>query len=93
MSESHPSGSESPLQFPCVFPIKAVGKAGEGFVEIVVEIVARHAPGFDSAAVTLRESSGGQWLSVTVAIEANSRDQLDAIYRDLTAHERVVWAI
>jgi putative lipoic acid-binding regulatory protein len=84
---------ETPFEFPCRFPIKAMGKAGEDFDALVVEIVRRHAPDLNEAAVTLRESSGGKWLSVTVVIEATGKDQLDAIYRELSAHERVVWAI
>lgn len=84
---------ETLLAFPCRFPIKAMGKAGEGFDTLVVQMVRRHAPDLNEAAVTLRESSGGKWVSVTVVIEATSKRQLDAIYRDLSAHEKVVWAL
>lgn len=84
---------EGPLQFPCRFPIKAMGRADGDIEAVVVEIVARHAPGFDAAAVRLRTSSGGKWLAVTITIEAESRAQLDAIYQDLTAHESVIWAL
>lgn len=84
---------EGLLQFPCRFPIKAMGRADADMEAIVVEIVGRHAPGFDAAAVRVRASSGGKWLAVTVTIEAESRAQLDAIYQDLTAHESVVWAL
>jgi len=86
-------GHESPLRFPCTFPIKAMGKADDGFEALVVDIVRRHAPDLDVAGIALRESSGGKWLSVTVTIEATGRDQLDAIYRELSAHQRVVWAM
>jgi uncharacterized protein len=85
--------SDDPFEFPCRFPIKAVGRAQDGFEAVVVDIVRRHAPTLDVAEVTLRESSGGKWLAVTVVIEAESRSQLDAIYRDLTDHDLVVWAI
>lgn len=86
-------GDESPLRFPCRFPIKAVGHHRDDFETLVVEVVRRHAPGLDETLVSVRESRGGKWLSVTVTIEAESREQLDDIYRDLTAHERVVWAL
>ena len=81
------------LVFPCAFPIKAVGAADGDFEALVVEIVARHAPGLDRSAVSVRGSSGGKWVSVTLTIEATSRAQLDAIYRDLTAQAEVVWAL
>lgn len=84
---------ETLLEFPCAFPIKAIGKAGESFDTLVVQMVRRHAPDLNEAAVTLRESSGGKWVSVTVVIQATTKDQIDAIYRDLSADARVVWAL
>jgi uncharacterized protein len=84
---------EDLFQFPCRFPIKAMGRADAELEAIVLEIVARHAPGFDAAAVRVRPSRGGKWMAVTVTIEAQSRAQLDAIYRDLTDHAAVVWAL
>jgi putative lipoic acid-binding regulatory protein len=41
----------------------------------------------------VRDSRGGNYLSVTVTIRAESRAQLDAIYRDLTGDERVLMAL
>jgi uncharacterized protein len=84
---------ETLLEFPCRFPIKAMGKTGEDFDSLVVQLVRRHAPDLNEAAVTLRESSGGKWVSVTIVIEATSKGQLDAIYRELSANEKVVWAL
>ena len=84
---------ETLLEFPCRFPIKAMGRAAEGFEALVIEMVRRHAPDLDEAMVSVRESRGGSWVSVTVVIEARSKAQLDAIYRDLSAHEQVVMAL
>lgn len=81
------------LQFPCSFPIKAVGLAEEDFDAVVVGIVRRHAPDITEGAVTTRPSGGGRYLAVTVTVEAESRAQLDAIYRALTACERVLVAL
>lgn len=84
---------ETLLEFPCRFPIKAAGKAGNDFDALVVEIVRRHASDVSEGSVVTRESRGGKWVAVTVVIEATSKAQLDAIYRELSAHEKVVWAI
>jgi putative lipoic acid-binding regulatory protein len=43
--------------------------------------------------VRVRPSSGGKYLSVTVTFEATSKDQLDAIYQDLTDHERILMSL
>jgi len=88
-----PEPRESLLRFPCRFPIKAMGRTGEDFDLLVARIVRRHAPDFNEAAIRLRESSGGKWVAVTVVIQARSQDQLDAIYRDLSTHKEVVWAV
>ncbi|GAB0147881.1 MULTISPECIES: YbeD family protein [Marichromatium] len=84
---------ETLLEFPCRFPIKAMGRASDDFQTLVVDIVERHAPGVEATAISARPSNGGKWLAVTVTIEAHSKAQLDAIYAELTAHERVVWAL
>ena len=42
---------ESLLSFPCRFPVKAMGKAGEGFDLLVMEIVRRHAEDLDETLV------------------------------------------
>jgi putative lipoic acid-binding regulatory protein len=85
--------ADSPFAFPCDFAVKAMGKAGEGFDRLVVEIARRHAPDLDEGQVRTRESRGGKWVSVTVTLRATSKEQLDALYRELSAEERVVWAL
>lgn len=84
---------ESLLEFPCDFPIKVMGRAEPGFDALVVELVRRHAPNLGEGAVTSRPSKGGKWVSVTVTLRAESKSQLDAIYLDLTAHEKIVMAL
>lgn len=84
---------ETLFKFPCAFPIKAMGRADSALESVVVQIVNRHAPGLREGAVRTRASSGGKWLSVTVEVQATSKAQLDAIYRELTAHELVVYAL
>jgi hypothetical protein len=90
MPETSADGEQELLRFPCDFPIKVMGRAEPGFEGLVVAIVRRHAPGLGEGAVSVRESSGGRYLAVTLTIRAESRAQLDAIYDDLTAHDKVL---
>ncbi|RDH91870.1 MAG: DUF493 domain-containing protein [endosymbiont of Seepiophila jonesi] len=85
--------TETLLEFPCEFSIKAVGRAEPGFDLLVVEMIRNHVPNLHEGAVKSRSSKGGKWISVTVTIQASSKDQLDAIYLDFTAHEKVVMAL
>ena len=81
------------FDFPCAFPIKAMGRDEADFEAAVVEIVRRHVPDLGEGSVSTRPSRGGRFLSVTVTINATSRDQLDAIYSELTADARVLMAL
>jgi len=81
------------FDFPCRFPVKAMGRDADDFEATVVGIVRRHAPDLGKGAVSLQPSRGGRFVSVTVTITATSRDQLDAIYNDLAAHDQVLMAL
>ena len=86
--------NEEPLLgFPCSFPIKVMGRGGEDFELLVVELVRRHVPDLGEGAVKSRTSRRGNYISVTVTVQARSREQLDAIYRELSACERVIMAL
>ena len=84
---------ESPLKFPCDFPIKAMGKSGCDLDMTVVGIVRRHAPDLAEGAVKTRDSKQGNYIAVTVVVRATSREQLDAIYQDLVDHDDVIMAL
>ncbi len=87
------SANESILEFPCDFPIKAMGLNNGEFELLVVQLIRRHAQNFSQAAVSNRLSKGDKYLSVTVTICAQSQQQLDAIYQDLTDCEAVLMAL
>jgi putative lipoic acid-binding regulatory protein len=52
--------------------------------------VRRHAPNLTDHAVSSRLSSNGKYRSVTATFTAHSREQLDALYRELSGHEQVL---
>lgn len=81
------------IEYPCDFPIKIMGRQSPGLAQSVVEIVAHHAPDFDPAKVEMRASKQKNYLSVTCVIRATSREQLDALYRDLCDHPQVVMVL
>lgn len=81
------------LEFPCDFPIKAMGLRSDDFKDLVMEIVGRHTPDLDTTTLRTQDSRHGRYQSVTLTVRARSRKQLDAIYQDLTAHSRIVIAL
>jgi len=84
---------ETLLEFPCKFPIKAMGRDEASFQTLVENIVLNHAEIYAEEPVTTNPSSSGKYLSVTVTVEAQSKDQLDRIYQDLTDCEQVLVAL
>ena len=83
---------ETLLEFPCQFPIKAIGQ-GHDLEERVFELVNPHAPDLDRSTLTSRPSGKGNFIAVTVIITATSQAQLDAIYHELTTCEQVIMAL
>jgi uncharacterized protein len=81
------------MEFPCQFPIKAMGKMEENFDMLVVEIIRKHVSDLSENAVKSRRSKEGKFVSITVTVTAESKQQLDNIYYELTAHEKVLWAL
>ena len=78
------------IDFPCErYLIKVIGDAGEGFREVVIEVIQRHAPDFDETTVVTRDSRNGRFLSLQVLITATGVEQLQAIHVDLRATGRV----
>ena len=83
----------SALVFPTDFPIKIMGLNRLEFEPQIVTIVRSHAPDLDDNTVEVRQSRGGNYLSLTVTIRARSRAQLDALYRELTSHPLVKFVL
>lgn len=78
------------IEFPChAYPIKVIGDAGDGFADLVIDIVRRHAPDLDVTTLAMRDSSNGRFVSVQLAIRATGVEQLQAIHLDLRASGRV----
>ena len=88
-----PQQPESLLTFPCVFPIKVMGRREDGFAQVVTEIVLRHAPDFHPQTIEMRSSKQARYLSLTVTINAKSREQLDALYSELSKHPMVTMVL
>jgi len=82
--------SESLLQFPCDLPIKVFGRNDAAFRAAALAIVKRHY----GAAYTVveQQSKQGAYLSLTITVRAETRAQIDAVYQDLVADERVLMA-
>ena len=87
------SEEETLLKFPTDFPVKIMGERHDDFAQTMVDLVLRHAPDFKAETVEMRASSSGNYLSITCVVRATSKAQLDALYREITAHPWVKMAL
>ncbi len=84
---------DSPLEFPCRWPVKAMVRTGEGAMHDVLAAIARHADLPGEEEVRVRPSRNGRFESITVPIEARSRSHLEAIYGEVRALDAVVMTL
>jgi len=85
--------NDAKLEFPCDFGIKAMGVTHSEFDSIVVSIVRRHVEDIKEGAVTSKQSANGKFTSVTVDFYVTSREQLEAIHRDLISHDAIKYVL
>ena len=83
----------SPIEYPLDFPVKVMGKNSPGFAQTVAAIVQRHASDFDSSTIEMRASRKNTYLSVTCVVHVRSREQLDALYTELSGNPSVVMVL
>lgn len=92
-NENRPAEGESLLTFPCVFPLKVMGRREDGFAQAVCDVVQRHAADFHPNTLEMRTSKNGRYLSLTVTLNARSKEQLDALYSELSKHPMVMMVL
>jgi len=82
-----------PELYPTTFPIKVMGRNEGALLRETRPIIERHAGPLHDEQIRERLSGDGNFVSLTFTIEARSREQLDALYRELTACAAVLMAL
>jgi len=82
--------SDQTLKFPVPFPLKVIGLDEPDFEEFVVAIVKRHVPELLEENILSRLSTGNKYRSVSFRFIAESRAQVDALYLELSSHQRIL---
>lgn len=77
------------LEFPCEFPLRVIGDESDDFRDFVVAIVRRHVPELEDGAISAQPSEKGRFVSIRMKFTAGSRQQVDALYIELSSHARV----
>ncbi|MDD9890792.1 MAG: DUF493 domain-containing protein [Gammaproteobacteria bacterium] len=85
MADDLKSSEQEPpkIEFPCLYPIKIIGKAVDDFQESVVAAVERYTGTITADLIKVQASREKNYLSVTVTIAATGEEQLQSIFQDL----------
>ncbi|MFS1537856.1 MAG: DUF493 family protein YbeD [Candidatus Phlomobacter fragariae] len=75
------------LEFPCSFTYKVMGLAKPELTDQIVEVVQRHVPG--DYVPSVKPSSKGNFLSVSITITATNIEQIERLYEELAKLELV----
>jgi uncharacterized protein len=93
MAEKNDDITETLIEFPCDFPIKVMGETHADFTSEIIKTIQSQLPSFDASKIEMRGSSGGKYISLTCTVYVISKPQLDDIYRAISAHPMVKFAL
>jgi putative lipoic acid-binding regulatory protein len=79
------------LDYPLRYTFKIMGLASDDFAEHARRLVARVVGSAPAERVTVRQSSGGKYHSVSVNVLLVNEAQRRAVYQELWEDERVVY--
>ena len=77
------------LTFPCTFPIKVMGEQDAGLEDFVKETLEKHIQASDSIEMQSRHSTHKNYISITATFTANSKEELDNLYKLISANPAV----
>ena len=83
----------SPIEFPCDFIIKVMGKSDADFESNVRKLIKKHFPNIEEGQFSLRPSKDNNYLAISVVVYAESKEQLDALYQDLSNEPTILMAL
>ncbi|MEO1888741.1 MAG: DUF493 domain-containing protein [Cycloclasticus sp.] len=81
------------MDYPCKFTIKAMGHAHIDLSVVVINIVKRHAKDAEHTPPQSKFSKSKKYISISLTITAQSKQQMDAIYQDLSDSEHVLMSL
>ena len=93
MAEIEPHTAPPLIDFPCEFPIKVMGETQDKFAQTIIDLIQTIVPSFNVAHIEMRASSAGKYISLTCTVHVISQAQLDDVYRLISKHPLVKFAL
>lgn len=70
-----------------------MGETHDTFAQTMIGLIQTILPAFNASNVEMRASSAGKYISLTCTVYVESQNQLDDIYRLLSAHPLVKYTL
>lgn len=83
----------SQMTFPAAISLRIIGRNHTDFAALVIELILRHVENLDTGALITRPSRDGNYVSVVLPLQLESKTQFDAVYRELNAHDSVIMVL
>lgn len=73
------------IEFPCKFPIKIIFKNEQAITDKVIAILYKHYPKLSPDSLIQKVSNKNNYCSLTVTVLAQNKNELDALYQELSS--------
>lgn len=93
MSDQDVQNHSSPIEFPCDFVVKVMGKSNDAFRQTVLTHIQQHFPSITTNQLSERPSKDGNYVAITVTVHAESQKDLDELYQKFTQDPAVLMAL
>ena len=81
------------LKFPCEFPISIMGLNVPEYKDTIFAILKKHVPEVEEKDLNKAYSTNKKYCSLKTKFTAQSREQMDELYKELTANKLVKWVL
>lgn len=81
------------LEFPCEFTIKVFGKHAPECHAETRKIIDKHFPELQDNNIEIKDSKKGNYCAINITVTAQSQEQLDAAYTDLSSCPDIIMVL
>lgn len=81
------------MNFPCEFVLKVMGTVEAQLETALLPVLSNHIQDIEAIKITSKASQGGKFVSVTVTFIAQNQEQLDNLYREISARPDVLMVL
>lgn len=89
----HANEQEQGLVFPCDFPLKIFGRNTKEFIDAVHTVITNHIPREEWVSSKETHSRNQNYISCTIVVCVQSREQLDSIITDINNCPDIIMAL